>query len=65
MEEELLLVGTGNGSAQGEEQEAMIRRLTLYVVPVAFAIILFIGLIGNTLVIFVVRSGAVNNGSLL
>ena len=37
-----------------QEQEELIRRLTLYVVPVAFAIILFIGLIGNTLVILVV-----------
>ena len=32
----------------------MIRILTLYVVPISFAIILLIGLVGNTLVIFVV-----------
>ena len=34
----------------------MIRILTLYVVPISFAIILLIGLVGNTLVIFVVRN---------
>ena len=34
----------------------MIRILTLYVVPISFAIILLIGLVGNTLVIFVVSS---------
>ena len=34
----------------------MIRILTLYVVPISFAIILIIGLVGNTLVIFVVSS---------
>ena len=37
-----------------QEQEEMIRRITLYVVPVIFAIVLIIGLIGNTLVIGVV-----------
>ena len=36
--------------------QVMIRILTLYVVPIAFSIILLIGLVGNTLVIFVVRS---------
>ena len=35
--------------------QVMIRILTLYVVPIAFSIILLIGLVGNTLVIFVVR----------
>ena len=39
-----------------QEQEEMIRRLTLYVVPVIFAIILIIGLIGNALVIGVVST---------
>ena len=34
----------------------MIRILTLYVVPISFAIILLIGLVGNTLVIFVVSN---------
>jgi len=34
----------------------MIRILTLYVVPISFAIILLIGLVGNTLVIFVVMA---------
>ena len=37
-----------------EENEIMIRRLTLFFVPIAFAVILVIGLIGNILVIIVV-----------
>ena len=36
--------------------QVMIRILTLYVVPISFAIILLIGLVGNTLVIFVVSN---------
>ena len=45
-----------NSSMVEHTRELMIRRLTLYVVPVAFAIILIIGLIGNTLVIAVVKA---------
>ena len=37
-----------------EENERMIRRLTLFFVPIVFAVILVIGLIGNILVIIVV-----------
>ena len=37
-----------------EESEMMIRRLTLFFVPISFAIILILGLIGNILVITVV-----------
>ena len=37
-----------------QENEDMIRRLTLFFVPIAFAIILITGLIGNILVIVVV-----------
>ena len=37
-----------------EESETMIRRLTLFFVPISFAIILILGLIGNILVITVV-----------
>ena len=40
--------------AMDEENEIMIRRLTLFFVPIAFAVILVIGLIGNILVIIVV-----------
>ena len=36
------------------ENEIMIRRLTIFFVPIAFAVILVIGLIGNILVIIVV-----------
>ena len=39
---------------RGISVQVMIRILTLYVVPISFAIILIIGLVGNTLVIFVV-----------
>ena len=41
-------------SSMNEENEKMIRRLTLFFVPITFAIILLTGLIGNTLVITVV-----------
>ena len=37
-----------------EESETMIRRLTLFFVPISFAVILILGLIGNILVITVV-----------
>ena len=37
-----------------EESEIMIRRLTLFFVPISFAIILILGFIGNILVITVV-----------
>ena len=37
-----------------QESEIMIRRLTLFFVPISFAIILILGIIGNILVITVV-----------
>ena len=37
-----------------KESEIMIRRLTLFFVPISFAIILILGIIGNILVITVV-----------
>ena len=36
------------------DSEMLIRKLTLYFVPISFAIILVLGLIGNSLVIVVV-----------
>ena len=36
------------------DSEVLIRKLTLYFVPISFAIILVLGLIGNSLVIIVV-----------
>ena len=36
------------------DSEMLIRKLTLYFVPISFAIILVLGLIGNSLVIIVV-----------
>ena len=42
-------------NSMDEENGIMIRRLTLFFVPIAFAVILVIGLIGNILVIIVVR----------
>ena len=43
-------------NADENANEMMIRLLTLYFVPISFAIILLIGLIGNTLVITVVSN---------
>ena len=45
-----------NSINMDEENERMIRRLTLFFVPIAFAVILVIGLIGNILVIIVVSN---------
>ena len=46
---------TGNTTLT-EEEEFFIEIITKYVVPVIFSIIVFMGSIGNILVIFVVRS---------
>ena len=54
-QEEIILMIMTVMTLTVQEQEEMIRRITLYVVPVIFAIVLIIGLIGNTLVIGVVR----------
>ena len=54
-QEEIILMMKTPMTLTLQEQEEMIRRITLYVVPVIFAIVLIIGLIGNTLVIGVVR----------
>lgn len=53
---EHLSMETDNASEVGmnEESEIMIRRLTLFFVPISFAIILILGVIGNILVITVV-----------
>ena len=55
---EYLSMETDNASEVGmnEESEIMIRRLTLFFVPISFAIILILGVIGNILVITVVSS---------
>ena len=45
-----------NFSTMTMESELMIRKLTLFFVPITFAIILILGLIGNILVIIVVSS---------
>ena len=47
-------VTTSDVMTLNDENENMIRRLTLFFVPISFAIILIIGLIGNILVIVVV-----------
>ena len=51
---ELLEAANHSGEVELSLEDQMIRRLTLYFVPISFAIILITGVIGNILVIVVV-----------
>ena len=54
MELDMMEMDNASEAGMNAESEMMIRRLTLFFVPISFAIILILGLIGNILVIIVV-----------